>query len=47
MLQREHGQILQDFFVLGLANWMVEYLMNQYYRFGSHYPALVPENYLL
>ena len=26
---------------------MVEYLMNQYYRSGSHYPALVPENYLL
>jgi hypothetical protein len=29
-----------DFFVLALANWMVEYLMNQYYRSGSHHPPL-------
>ncbi len=37
-MKGKHG-ILQRFFVLALANWMVEYLMNQYYRSGSHYPA--------
>ena len=30
-LQRKHRQILWNFFVKALANWMVEYFMNQYY----------------